>query len=203
MRHARILGRSGGLRQPLRRRGYLLTRIAACVHFGSCTMRLTDFTDYSLRVLLYLAVREAGLSTIQDISHAYGISRNHLMKVVQQLGERGWVETVRGRNGGLRLAEQSRTLTVGEVVRAMESDFAVVACLSSQRDEHRACVIRSHCRLRGAMQAANNAFLAELDRYTIGEVAQPQAPLAALLGLSSVIPIVPLAPAGSGSAPAV
>ena len=158
-------------------------------------MRLTDYTDYSLRVLLYLAVRGAGLSTIQDISEAYGISRNHLMKVVQQLGELGWVETVRGRNGGLRLPEQSRSLTVGEVVRATESDFALVACLHDQQGEQRGCVITPHCRLRNALQAARNAFLAELDRYTIDEVAQPHAPLAALLGLSNVIPIKPLAPA--------
>ena len=67
-------------------------------------MRLTDYTDYSLRVMLYLAVRPDGLSTIQEISDAYGISKNHLMKIVQRLGELGWVETVRGRNGGLRLA---------------------------------------------------------------------------------------------------
>lgn len=164
-------------------------------------MRLTDYTDYSLRVLLYLAVRGAGLSTIQDISHAYGISKNHLMKVVQQLGERGWVETVRGRNGGLRIAEQTRLLTVGQIVRATESDFAVVSCLPDQNGVQRTCVITSQCRLRGALQAASNAFLAELDRYTIGDVAQPHAPLAALLGLSSVIAIVPLvADAGSPAA---
>lgn len=66
-------------------------------------MRLTDYTDYSLRVMLYLAVRGEGLATIQEISDAYGVSKNHLMKVVQQLGELGWVDTVRGRNGGLRL----------------------------------------------------------------------------------------------------
>ncbi|CAD6510207.1 Rrf2 family transcriptional regulator [Paraburkholderia metrosideri] len=165
-------------------------------------MRLTDYTDYSLRVLLYLAVRGAGLSTIQDISQAYGISKNHLMKVVQQLGERGWVETVRGRNGGLRIAEQTRLLTVGQVVRATESDFAVVSCLPDQHGVQRACVITSQCQLRGALQAASNAFLAELDRYTIGEVAQPHAPLAALLGLSSVIPIVPLAAAAGSPAAA-
>src|SRR6201986_4502700 len=70
-------------------------------------MRLTDYTDYSLRVLLYLAVRPEGLATIQDISDSYGISKNHLMKVVQRLAELGWVETVRGRNGGLRLYEHS------------------------------------------------------------------------------------------------
>ncbi|NML33995.1 Rrf2 family transcriptional regulator [Paraburkholderia antibiotica] len=167
-------------------------------------MRLTDYTDYALRVLLYLAVRGDGLSTIQDISQAYGISKNHLMKVVQQLGEHGWVETVRGRNGGLRLGAQTLTLTVGDVVRLTESDFALVGCLPDRQGEQRPCVITPHCRLRGALQAANQAFLAELDRHTIGDVAQPQSPLAALLGLSVRIPVVPLAavadsPGGPGS----
>jgi Rrf2 family nitric oxide-sensitive transcriptional repressor len=161
-------------------------------------MRLTDYTDYSLRVLLYLAVRGDGLSTIQDISQAYGISKNHLMKVVQQLAERGWIETVRGRNGGLRFAEQSRALTVGEVVRVMENDFALVACLPDQHGAHRSCVIMPACRLREALDAAGKAFLTELDRYTIGEVAQPHGPLASLLGLGgAVIPIVPVASAPS------
>ncbi len=165
-------------------------------------MRLTDYTDYSLRVLLYLAVRGEGLSTIQEISDAYGISRNHLMKVVQQLGELGWVKTVRGRNGGLQLAEHTSALTVGEIVRATESDFALVACFPNQQGERRACVITPQCRLRGALAAARDAFLAELDRYTIGEVAQPRGPLAALMGLDNVIPIEPVEPAvpGTGSA---
>jgi Rrf2 family nitric oxide-sensitive transcriptional repressor len=163
-------------------------------------MRLTDYTDYSLRVLLYLAVHGEALSTIQDISQAYGISRNHLMKVVQQLAERGWVDTVRGRHGGLRIAAHTRELTVGEVVRATESDFALVACLPDQRGERRPCVISPQCRLRAALQAAGNAFLAELDRYTIGEVAQPQGALAALLGLNGVIPVVPLV-SGPASTP--
>lgn len=179
-------------------------------------MRLTDYTDYSLRVLLYLAVRDEGLSTIQDISTAYGISKNHLMKVVQQLGELGWVDTVRGRNGGLRLAAQSSALTVGEVVRKTESDFALVGCMPDQHGTRRDCVITPQCRLRNALDAARQAFLAELDRHTIGEVAQPRGPLAALLGLSGIIPIVavtgsaavgpagpvaPLAPTDGGAAP--
>ncbi|MCC8401716.1 Rrf2 family transcriptional regulator [Paraburkholderia sp. MMS20-SJTN17] len=162
-------------------------------------MRLTDYTDYALRVLLYLAVRGDGLSTIHDISQAYGISKNHLMKVVQQLGERGWVETVRGRNGGLRLGAQSLALTVGDVVRATESDFALVGCLPDRQGVQRPCVITSQCRLRGALQAASLAFLAELDRHTIGEVAQPQGPLASLLGLDATIAVPPLpisAPSG-------
>ncbi|MFP3564264.1 Rrf2 family transcriptional regulator [Paraburkholderia sp. SIMBA_030] len=167
-------------------------------------MRLTDYTDYSLRVLLYLAVRGEGLSTIQDISDAYGISKNHLMKVVQQLGELGWVETVRGRNGGLRMAEQTSALTLGEIVRATESDFALVGCFPDEHGERRGCVITPHCRIRGALEAARHAFLAELDRHTIGEIAQPHGPLAALLSLSGAIPIIPIAPAtpaGGSAAP--
>jgi Rrf2 family transcriptional regulator, nitric oxide-sensitive transcriptional repressor len=162
-------------------------------------MRLTDYTDYSLRVLLYLAVRGEGLSTIQDISDSYGISKNHLMKVVQQLGELGWVETVRGRNGGLRLAAKSVALTVGEVVRATETDFALVGCMPNRDGENRSCVISPQCRLRSALALARDAFLAELDRYTIAEVAQPHAPLAELLGLSTVIPIRPVAPVEADS----
>lgn len=164
-------------------------------------MRLTDYTDYSLRVLLYLAVRGEGLSTIQDISDAYGISKNHLMKVVQQLSELGWVETVRGRNGGLRLDERTRALTIGDIVRATESDFALVGCFPDQQGGRRDCVITPQCRVRGALEAARDAFLAELDRHTIGEIAKPHGPMAALLGLNGVIPIVPAALDGGGRVP--
>jgi Rrf2 family nitric oxide-sensitive transcriptional repressor len=150
-------------------------------------MRLTDYTDYSLRVLLYLAVREDGLATIQDISDAYGISKNHLMKVVQRLGEFGWVETIRGRNGGLRLFEPSRQLTVGGVVRATESDLALVGCFTAAG----ACVIESQCRLKHVFHVAPKAFFAELDGHTIAELTQPTAPLAELLGFRrAVVPIV-------------
>ncbi|CAB3758283.1 Rrf2 family transcriptional regulator [Paraburkholderia humisilvae] len=161
-------------------------------------MRLTDYTDYSLRVLLYLAVRPEGLATIQDISDSYGISKNHLMKVVQRLAELGWVETVRGRNGGLRLYEHSSALTVGEVVRAAENDFALVACLPDGDGAHRDCAIRPQCRLKGVLEGARDAFFAELDRHTIGDIAQPSDPLLTLLGLmptatpvASIIPIFP------------
>ncbi len=116
-------------------------------------MRLTDYTDYSLRVLLYLSVRPSGLSTIQEISDAYGVSKNHLMKIVRQLGELGWVETVRGRNGGLRLAKHSASFTIGDIVRKTESDFALVGCFGDA-SEHRGCVIESQCRLRGGVLAA-------------------------------------------------
>jgi Rrf2 family transcriptional regulator, nitric oxide-sensitive transcriptional repressor len=149
-------------------------------------MKLTDYTDYALRVMLYLAVRGDGLATIQDISDAYGISKNHLMKVVQRLGELGWVETIRGRNGGLRLFEASLQLSVGAVVRATENDFAFVSCLAEERGPERACVIEPQCRLRHVFHAARGAFLAELDRHTLAELTQPAEPLAALLGLRPV-----------------
>lgn len=150
-------------------------------------MRLTDYTDYSLRVMLYLAIKRDALVTIQEISDAYGISKNHLMKIVQQLGELGWVETLRGRNGGLRLAEQSLSLTVGEVVRATEHDFALVGCFDrDDSDTHRTCVIEQQCRLKHVLDSARTAFFAELDRCTIGEIAQPAASLAGLLGIVPV-----------------
>ena len=174
--------------------------IAVVAHCDLALMRLKDFTDYSLRVMLYLAVRGAGLSTIQDISDSYGISKNHLMKVVQRLGELGWVETVRGRNGGLRLFEHSGALTVGAVVRATESDFALVGCFPDQHGSHQPCVIQSQCRLKGVLEVARHAFLSELDRHTIGELAEPAGPLAALLGMSRIIPVA-LAASGETSEP--
>ncbi|MBU6487095.1 MAG: Rrf2 family transcriptional regulator [Burkholderiales bacterium] len=161
-------------------------------------MRLTDYTDYALRVLLFLALREEGLTTIQDISDAYGISKNHLMKVVQRLGELGWIDTVRGRNGGLRLNQRSLALTIGQVVRATEGDFAIVGCFPREGAEPRSCVIEPQCRLKHVFESARGAFLAELDRYTLRELASPAAPLADLLGLRAVSasgrarPVVPI-----------
>lgn len=149
-------------------------------------MRLTDYSDYSLRVMLFLAVRPDGLTTIQEIANAYGISKNHLMKVVQRLGELGWVETVRGRNGGLRLNARSGALTVGEVVRRTENDFSIVGCFADETEPHRHCVIQSHCRLKGVFAAARDAFLAELDRHTVAELAHPAGELAGLLGIVRV-----------------
>lgn len=199
MRRLRMLLRRGRMDNP--RADTVFQRIAAVAHCDFALMRLTDYTDYSLRVMLYLAVRDEGLATIQDISDAYGISKNHLMKVVQRLGELGWVETVRGRNGGLRLFEHSGSLTVGEVVRATESDFALVGCFPDERGANRHCVIQSQCRLKNVLEAARHAFLSELDRHTIGELAEPHGPLAALLGMRQVIPIALETSGDGGAAP--
>ena len=154
--------------------------------FDGAAMRLTDYTDYSLRVMLYLALRRESMATIQEISDAYGVSKNHLRKVVQRLGELGWVDTVRGRNGGLRLAPASLDLTVGAVVRETESDFSLVGCFPDEHGERRGCVIEPQCRLKHALAAARDAFLAELDRHTIGELAQPADELTGLLGLAPI-----------------
>ncbi len=162
-------------------------------------MRLTDYTDYALRVMVYLALRRNDISTIQDISDSYGISKNHLMKVVQRLSELGWVDTIRGRHGGLRLNEGSLNLTIGQVVRATETDFALVACFEREGGDGRQCIIEPRCRLKHVLAAARDAFLAELDRHTLGEIVEPVAvPLAALLGLAAYANAAPV-----GAAPTV
>ncbi len=153
---------------------------------------------------IYLSVCPSGLSTIQEISDAYGISKNHLMKIVQQLGELGWVETVRGRNGGLKIAERSSELTIGDVVRKTESDFALVDCFSHDNgagggQSQGGCVIESHCRLKGVFAAARDAFLAELDKHTVGELAKPANELARMLGIVPIIPVTAYAYAPSGT----
>jgi Rrf2 family transcriptional regulator, nitric oxide-sensitive transcriptional repressor len=129
-------------------------------------MRLTVFTDYALRVLLVLATRTDNLVTISDISSAFGISEAHLMKVTHALGKTGWVETVRGRNGGMRLGTDHRKLRLGQVVQRLESDFALVECLG----EANQCVLTGGCGLERALLLARDAFFAELDRYTLADL---------------------------------
>lgn len=139
-------------------------------------MRLTLFTDYSLRVLLVLATRTESLVTIADLTHAYGISQAHLMKVTHMLGKSGWVETVRGRNGGMRLAMHPSKLKIGTVVRQLESDFAVVECFGANNT----CVLTGGCELASVLARATQAFLDELDRYSLADVANASP---ALMGL--------------------
>lgn len=133
-------------------------------------MRLTTFSDYSLRVLMYLALQREQLATIQAIAEAYGISESHLMKVVHQLALSGVVETVRGKGGGLRLAREPSQIRIGEVVRQAEGDGPIVECLS---DDARCCIAPA-CRLAGVLVRAFDALYAELDRYTLADlVARP------------------------------
>lgn len=142
-------------------------------------MRLTAYTDYSLRVLMRLALRPGSLATISEIAGAYAISEHHLMKVVHQLGRAGYVETVRGRGGGLRLAKKAQDINVGEVVRRMEPDFGVVACFRAPES----CTIEPACVLAEALDRALAAFMGVLDRYTLADLIRKPGPLLALLKL--------------------
>jgi Rrf2 family nitric oxide-sensitive transcriptional repressor len=139
-------------------------------------MRLTVFTDYALRVLLVLATRTEDLVTIADVSAAFAISDAHLMKVAHVLGKTGWVDTVRGRNGGMRLAVAPRTLKLGEVVRRLEPDFALVECFGADNR----CVLTDGCGLQQALALAMKAFFDELDRYTLADLVAASPALAAL-----------------------
>jgi Rrf2 family transcriptional regulator, nitric oxide-sensitive transcriptional repressor len=153
-------------------------------------MRLTVYSDYALRLLMYLAVRNDRLATIPDVARAYSISSNHLMKVVHQMGQAGYIETVRGRNGGMRLAKPASEISVGEVIRFTEPDMDIVPCF---QPENQACPLQRACRLKGALQKAQHAFLAVLDDYTIGDLTAVSAPLRTMLGIDTEpLPQLPL-----------
>lgn len=144
-------------------------------------MRLTVYSDFSLRLLMYLAVQPERLATIAEVASAYGISRAHLMKVAHQLGQMGFVGTVRGRSGGLRLAREPATIGLGDVVRRTEPDFALVPCLAPTDSS---CVILPACVLRHAIEQARDAFLAVLDRYTLADLIRPRGQLSSLLKIN-------------------
>lgn len=130
-------------------------------------MRLTVYTDYSLRVLMYVALHPERRPTIAEVAASYGISKNHIMKVVHQLGVGGYIETVRGQNGGMRLARDPSGICLGEVVRRTEPDLALVPCFDPI---NAVCVITPACKLRRALQQARSAFLAVLDGYTLADL---------------------------------
>lgn len=129
-------------------------------------MRLTSFTDYSLRTLLFLAANRDRLVTIQDIADLHVISKNHLMKVVYQLGLSGMVETVRGRNGGLRLAKEPKDINIGTLVRATETDFFMAECFGATDT----CPLTPICKLKHTLSDATAAFLAVLDGQTLQDM---------------------------------
>ncbi|WP_432361813.1 RrF2 family transcriptional regulator [Sporosarcina sp. UB5] len=142
-------------------------------------MRLTLYTDFSLRVLMYLSTKEVGeLSTIQEISDRYDISKNHLTKVVHELGKMDLVETVRGRGGGIRLNVKPEDINVGELVRKTEDDFYLVECFKTDGNQ---CILSSVCRLKGVLHEALAAYFAVLDKYTIADLVVNKEELAAIL----------------------
>ncbi len=150
-------------------------------------MQLTRFTDYTLRVLISVGLNERkrekrGL-TIGEISVQYGISRNHLMKVVQHLARAGYLETLRGKGGGLRLGIPAAQIRLGDVIREVEGSFHIVPCF--ERTQPGACVIAPACILKGVLSDALDAFLAVLDSYTLEDLLGADLRLDALLESSA------------------
>jgi Rrf2 family nitric oxide-sensitive transcriptional repressor len=133
-------------------------------------MHLTVFSDYTLRVLMYLALERSRLATIPEIAAAYGISENHLMKVVHQLARAGVVESVRGKGGGVRLARPPEEIRLGAIVKASEGDAPIVECLSD--DDRDTCRITSSCRLKGILVDAFDALYASLDEHTLADLVE-------------------------------
>jgi Rrf2 family nitric oxide-sensitive transcriptional repressor len=137
-------------------------------------MRLTTMTDYALRLLIHVGQHPERLCTIAEVAQAYGISEAHLMKVTHQLALAGWLDTVRGKGGGMRLAQSPSEIRLGAVVRSVEPDFRLVECLSST--QRGGCTLDGRCRLTGIFEGALQAFLAHLDGHTLADlIAQPQA----------------------------
>lgn len=130
-------------------------------------MRLTRFTDNALRALVYLALRPDDTPTVGAVARTMGMSEDHLLKVVQRLSQLGFVRTIRGRNGGMRLARAAETIVVGEVIRRTEDNMALVPCFEPAHD---GCPIAPACGLAPALDEALQAFLSTLDRYTVADL---------------------------------
>jgi len=141
-------------------------------------VRLTTFTDYSLRVLIYLGARSDQRAAVGDIADAYGISKHHLMKVILFLADEGYVVTTRGRGGGVQLKLGPDRIRIGEVVRKSEADSVLVECFSTDASK---CHIESACKLRSAFYKAAQAFYAVLDTYTLADLVANRAVLVRLL----------------------
>jgi Rrf2 family nitric oxide-sensitive transcriptional repressor len=136
-------------------------------------MRLTLHTDFALRLLMLLALEPDQLHTIEEVARRYRISRNHLMKVAQTLVQEGFVDSLRGRGGGLKLAKPADRINLGAVIRKTEDSLSLVECFDRRKN---GCLVSSACGLRGPLEEALAAFLAVLDRYTLADmIANPVA----------------------------
>jgi len=129
-------------------------------------MRLTTMTDYAMRLLMYVGAHPERLCTISEVAQAYGISETHLMKITHQLGLRGWIETVRGKNGGMRLATAPENISLGAVVRDIEHDLNLVECFAPDNS----CVLSGRCRLSAIIGGALQRFLQHMDGYSLADI---------------------------------
>ena len=138
-------------------------------------MQLTSFTDYGLRALIYMAsLPEGKMTSISEVTEVYGVSRNHMVKIINQLSRAGYVAAVRGKNGGIRLGKPAHSIRIGDVVRELEP-LSLVNCSSAF------CHITPACRLKQALSKAVQSFLMELDNYTLADLVEENQPLYKLL----------------------
>jgi len=143
-------------------------------------LRLTQFSNFAIRVLMYAALKGNAPSAVPEIARAYGVSYDHLKKAAAELCRHGYVETVRGRNGGVRLAKDPGEIRIGEVIRQMEGDTVLVECFDPTTNS---CPLIVACQLRVALQEALAAFFDVLDRYTLADLIRYPEQLSPLLGL--------------------
>lgn len=153
-------------------------------------MNLTRFTDFALRTLIFVAIRREPMTSIERVSVAFDISKNHLLKVVNALAQHGWLKTTRGRKGGIALGMPADQIRIGDVVRAMEPGFDLLECFDAERDQ---CRISKACRLKGMLHRALRSFLDELDRHTLADLVVDREALESLLvgqgpGLPGITP---------------
>jgi len=134
-------------------------------------MQLTRHTDYSLRVLMYLAANPEQLVTVAALAQFYDISRNHLVKVVQGLVEHDFVYTVRGKQGGMQLAQDSNKISIGKVIRCMENHFNIVECFDTEQD---GCTLTTVCNLKSILARATEDYLKNLDKISLADVSKPK-----------------------------
>jgi len=156
-------------------------------------MRLTQWTDYTLRVLMYCAATEGRPQpvTITEVAQGYGISRSHLMKIVQELSASGLLETTRGRGGGIRLKRPASEIRIGAVVRATETDFNLVECFDPGTNQ---CRLSVDCALKGVLRRALQAYFAVLDEVTLADMLPPQASAALLAKGRPLLALLPALP---------
>jgi len=146
-------------------------------------MRLTDYTDYTLRVLMFCALHPERSVTIAELAKSHAVSKNHLMKIVNDLARQGLLQTTRGRGGGLRLLKPAADIRIGDVVRQTETDFRLVECFDAS---HNACTLVAHCQLKQVFKTALQSYMAELDKVTLADITRSARPAAQLLSTRQI-----------------
>jgi Rrf2 family transcriptional regulator, nitric oxide-sensitive transcriptional repressor len=147
-----------------------------------CALRLTQYSNFTLRILQFLALRAPEIATVDDVARAHRISKAHLVKAAYDLSQRGYIETLRGRNGGMRLARKAEDITVGEIIRWTEAPLELVECFNPDTST---CPLQGHCHLSRGIQRALRAFLSVLDDLTIADITMNRGTLLGLLEAKS------------------